>query len=390
MPSFNNTEIAFAHLSDKALRKAYLVFKLISVSWLNKIGTWLLELGLALKLPVKGIIRHTIFDQFCGGESIEDCEKTIQLLAKYNIKTILDYSVEGKQSEEDFDSCFRQSFRSIERAKRDKNIPFSVIKLTAVIPFELLEKKSAGEAFTEAEALAFERGKERIRKISEQSHSAGIPLMVDAEESWIQGAIDDIILEMMQAYNKDRVIIFNTLQMYRHDRLAYLKQLLDIAKKEQFKLGIKMVRGAYMEKERARAKQLDYPSPIQADKESTDEDFNVGLKFCIDHIEHIALCCGTHNEESSLLLTELLQKHGLQADHPHIYFSQLLGMSDHISYNLSIERFNVAKYVPYGPIKEVMPYLIRRAEENSSISGQTGRELSLIISERKRRRSQKA
>ena len=389
MLNFNDTQIAFANKSNQRLRKAYYLFRLVSVPWLSKVAISLLQVSISMRLPVKGIIRATVFEHFCGGENIKDSESRIQELAKYNVKTILDYSVEGKQSEEDFDQFLGKAMETVDRAKIDKHIPFCVFKATALIPFDLLKRQSNGKAFSEKEAADYTRGKERVNALCQYAYEAQIPILIDAEESWIQDAIDEIALNMMQKYNREKTIVYNTAQMYRHDRLAYIKNLHSRAIEEKFYLGLKIVRGAYMEKERERALRKAYADPIQRDKGATDRDFNEAIKFCVDHLERIALCLGTHNEESSLLLAQLMSQKGIAENHPQIYFSQLLGMSDHISFNLAKEQYNVAKYVPYGPIKEVMPYLIRRAEENTSISGQTGRELGLIVEELKRRKKSK-
>lgn len=385
MVDFNNTKIAFLQKSNTELRKAYLLFKMIGVKWLNKLGTQALNLALKLRLPVKSIVKQTVFEHFCGGESIEDCEDRIQLLARQNVKTILDYSVEGKQADEDFDHTLGKAVASIERASKDRNIPFCVSKLTGLIPFKVLEKVSAGAELTDEEGLAFVKGRNRVDIICQKAYNSNIPYLIDAEESWIQPAIDEIALIMMYRYNQERPIVYTTAQLYRHDRLEYIKNLYQQSIEENFFVGIKIVRGAYIEKERDRAAKMGYEDPIQPDKEATDRDFNAAIEFCLEHADRIALCCGTHNEESSLLLAETMKKHGMANDDPRIYFSQLLGMSDHISFNLSKENYNVAKYMPYGPVIEVMPYLIRRAEENTSIAGQTGRELSLIKAEMERR-----
>jgi proline dehydrogenase len=386
MPDFSNTKIAFANKSDQQLKKAYLVFTLISIGWLNKLGIKLVQLALFLRLPVKQAIKKTIFEQFCGGESIEDCENRIQELAQFNVKTILDYSVEGKQTDKDFDHSLGKAVASVERASKDATVPFCVIKLTGLMPFDLLKKVSAGEHLSEEENLQYLQGRNRVDIICQYAHNAGIPIMIDAEESWIQEAIDAIALIMMHRYNQEHAIVYNTAQMYRHDRLDYIKKLYQQAVDENFYIGIKIVRGAYMEKERARAARKGYPSPIQPNKEATDRDFNAALEYCSNNREKVAICCATHNEESTLYMTQLMKERSLPEDHPGIYFSQLLGMSDHISFNLAKERYNTAKYVPYGPVKEVMPYLIRRAQENTSIAGQTGRELTLIRKEMERRK----
>jgi len=385
MLDFNNTEIAFANKSDARLKRAYLVFQLISIGWLNKLAIGSLQIAMFLRFPVKGMIRATVFQQFCGGESIESSEDRIREIGNYNVKTILDYSAEGKDEEEDFDKTEAMLLRSIEKAKEDEMIPFSVFKVTGLMSFGLLEMLNSKTELNEKENAAYQRAHQRIEKICLRSFEVGIPVMIDAEESWIQDAIDEIALQMMRKHNTEKAIVFNTAQMYRHDRLAYIKELHELAQKERFKIGIKVVRGAYMEKEREKANEKGYPSPIQPDKASTDKDYDLAIAYCIDHLEDISLCAGTHNEESSRKLAELMDQKGIAHNDQRVYFSQLLGMSDHISFNLAKANYNVAKYVPYGPIKEVMPYLIRRAQENTSVKGQTGRELKLIAEELKRR-----
>jgi len=385
MVTFNNTKIAFENKSNAQLKKAFWLFKLMGVNWLTKIGAPLLKLALYLKLPVKGMVKVTVFEQFCGGESIEDCEARIQELSQFNVKTILDYSAEGKETDEDFDLSMGKAVASIERARKDTNVPFCVFKVTALMPFDVLEKVSANEELSEQETLDYQKGRNRIDIICQNAFNGGIPLMIDAEESWIQDAIDEIALIMMHRYNREGAVVYNTAQMYRHDRLDYLKQLYKQSVDESFYIGMKVVRGAYMEKERERAAKKGYPSPIQPDKVATDTDYNLAITFCVEHLDKIAICCGTHNEASSQLLTELIDTKGINRDDKRLFFSQLLGMSDHISFNLSKKDYNVAKYVPYGPVSEVMPYLIRRADENTSIAGQTGRELRLIQEELDRR-----
>lgn len=386
MLDFNNTEIAFANKSDSRLKKAYLVFKLISIGWLNKIAISSLNVALWLKLPVKSVIRATVFQQFCGGETIEDCEDRILELGQFNVKTILDYSVEGKETNKDFDHTLGRAVAAIERSNKDSNVPFCVFKVTGLMPFHILEKVSAQKEMSEEETEVYLKGRNRVDIICQNAFNAGIPVMIDAEESWIQDAIDEIALIMMHRYNQERPIVYNTAQMYRHDRLTYLKQLHKQSIEEKFYVGMKIVRGAYMEKERARAMEMGYADPIQPNKAATDADYNLAMEFCIDHLDRIALCAGTHNEESNIYLTELMKAKGIEHDHPRVHFSQLLGMSDHISFNLAKANYNVTKYVPYGPIKEVMPYLIRRAQENTSVKGQTGRELRLIAEELRRRK----
>ena len=384
--SFENTEIAFQSKSTKQLNKSYWLFKLVSNNTLVKVSPFLLKIAFALRLPIKGLIKQTIFEQFCGGESIENCDKRIQSLAKFNIGTILDYSVEGKSIEDDFNRVTKETTQTILKAKENDNIPFAVFKISGLARLELLEKVSNSKMeLNKEEKKEFKRVKERINLICTTAYKNNVRLFIDAEESWIQDAIDEIVISMMRKYNSERAIVFNTLQMYRWDRLAFLKQSYADAENGNYFLGLKIVRGAYLEKERERAKKMGYPSPIQKDKESCDNDYNLALRFCMNHIDKIALCAGTHNEQSSILLTQLMEENNILKNDQRVYFSQLLGMSEHISFNLSNNEYNVAKYMPYGPIKDVLPYLIRRAEENTSIAGQTGRELSLIIKEKKRR-----
>jgi proline dehydrogenase len=385
MVSFDNTKIAFQSKSDAELSRSFWLFKLIGNPTLVKLGAK--TAPIALNLGFKGLFKATIFKQFVGGEDIHDCEKTIQQLGKYNIGTILDYSVEGKESEVDFDNCLHETLETIEKAKNSKHIPFCVFKVTGLARFDLLVKVSAKENLSSSEKAEWERVQQRVEKICKTASDAKQPIFIDAEESWIQAAIDALTNKNMEAFNKSEVIVYNTYQLYRHDRLAYLKQTVEQAKTAGFKVGAKLVRGAYMEKERKRAEEMNYVSPIQATKENSDKDYDAALTYCLEQLAHMAICAGSHNEQSSLCLTQLMDKHAIPHQDKRVYFSQLLGMSDHISYNLSQDGFNVAKYVPYGPIKEVMPYLIRRAQENTSVKGQTGRELSLIIKEKKRRKA---
>ncbi len=381
--SFENTENAFKGKSNYELNRSYWLFKLISSPSLVKIGA--ATAPLALNMGFKGIFKKTIFKQFVGGETIQDCAKAIQELSIYNVGTILDYSVEGKESEEDFNHCCTETIETIHRSQHDKHIPFCVFKVTGLARFALLEKISASKNLLPEEQEEWKKAKERVTKICAAAHQAQKPIFIDAEESWIQQAIDDLCDENMMAFNKEKAIVYNTFQLYRKDRLAFLHRSLEKARKNNYFLGAKLVRGAYMEKERLRAEEHHYPSPIQDNKTNTDQDYNKALEFCLQHIDKISICAGTHNEDSSMLLVQLMEKSGLKNNDNRIYFSQLLGMSNHISFNLSLSGYNVAKYVPYGPIKEVMPYLIRRAQENTSVKGQTGRELSLIIKEKKRR-----
>jgi len=387
MVSFDNTQVAFQSKTNKDLKRAYWLFKIIASPTIVKIGKFFTNLALKIGLPIRKPVKATIFKQFCGGETIEECAETIKHLGSFQVGTILDYSVEGKTSDEDFDKTVDIIISTINRAKNDKNIPFAVFKVTGIARFDLLEKASNKQhKLTEKEQKEIQVIINRIDKIAKTAYDAKVPLFIDAEETWIQDAIDTWTFDMMLKYNKEEAIIYNTLQMYRHDRLEFLKDCFELAKKNKVFYGVKLVRGAYMEKERERAANMNYPSPIQPNKDSTDFDYNAALKFIVKHAAVFALCAGSHNEESSLILTQLLKENNISPDNKHFYFAQLLGMSDHISYNLSDAGFQVAKYVPFGPVKEVMPYLLRRADENTSVAGQTGRELSLIIKELERRK----
>jgi proline dehydrogenase len=387
MISFDNTEIAFKSKSDKDLKKAYWLFKIVGNPSMVKMGKTMTNFSLKAKLPIKGIIKNTIFHQFCGGETISDCANTIKQLGDFGIGTILDYSIEGKTSEEDFDATVKEIVATIEEAKNSKHIPFGVFKVTGISRFDILEKANPSDAkLTESEQKELAAVINRVDIICKAGFEAGIPVFIDAEETWIQDTIDRICVQMMKKYNLEKAIVYNTAQMYRHDRLEFLKKEIKDAREGNYFYGIKLVRGAYMEKERDRAAQKGYPSPIQPTKEASDTDFNKALELIIDNIDVISLCAGTHNEDSSNYLADLITKKGLANDDSRIYFAQLLGMSDHISYNLAFNKYRVAKYVPFGPIEEVMPYLLRRADENTSVAGQTSRELRLIMSERNRRK----
>lgn len=387
--SFENTEIAFKSKSNADLQRAYWLFKLISINPLVKFGSYATNFALKIGLPIQGIIKNTIFKHFCGGQNISDCETAIQHLASYNVHTILDYSVEGEDTETDFNVTCEEILRTIQRAQKDKHIPFSVFKVTGLGRFELLQKINAKEKLNDQENKEFESVKHRIDRICKACFESDLQVLIDAEYSWIQDIIDDLALEMMQKYNRQKPIVFNTYQLYRHDKLSSLKNDFQLAQNKEFYLGAKLVRGAYMELERDRAEEKEYPSPIQATKEASDQDYNEALLFCLDHLDRIAFMAGTHNEESSRLLAVEIDKRNLPHNHPGIYFAQLLGMSDNLSFNLSASGYNVAKYMPYGPVKAVMPYLLRRAQENTSVHGQTSRELNLIIKEIERRKQSK-
>lgn len=383
---FENTSIAFESKTTQELKKAYWLFRMISAKWMVNAGKFFTQVCFSLHLPIKGIIKATLFKQFVGGESIEDCEPVIQQLWKYQIGTILDYSVEGKEDEQSFNASLQEIIRTFDKASGDDRIPFCVFKVTGLARQELLEKVSSGNTLSNNELQEWERICKRVDAICKKSLDTNQPVFIDAEETWIQPAIDQLAWEMMLKYNRQQILIYNTVQLYRHDRLEYLKNLHQQAQKNSIKIGLKLVRGAYMEKERARAESQNYPDPIHPTKSATDSDFNAAIEYCINHLEDIAFCSGSHNEASAYWLIQLMQTQNIPSNHPNIWFAQLLGMSDHISFNLAKAGFNVAKYVPYGPVKDVVPYLIRRAEENTSVKGQMGRELSLIIRELKNRR----
>jgi proline dehydrogenase len=381
--SFNNTEVAFAHKSNAELRKARLLFQSFNYPILIKYGPSLAASVIDVLSPVKTLIKRTLFAQFCGGESIEDCSKAISTLTANKIGTILDYSVEGEETEEVFDYTCKEVILTIVKASEDrKNIPFSVFKTTGIGRIDLLTKVNAGESINEAEQAEFERLKVRFSRICKAASEHDVRLFVDAEDSWIQDVIDDLTYDAITLYNKEKAIIFNTVQCYRTGRVAHIQRKLS---ELNCYLGFKLVRGAYMEKERERASKMGYESPIQPDKAGSDKEYNDAIALCVEHIDRVSICAGTHNEDSALYLVDLMEKKNIAKFHPHIYFAQLLGMSDHISFNLAHAGYNVAKYVPYGPVKAVLPYLSRRAQENSSVKGQVGRELSLISQELKRR-----
>ena len=387
MKQFNNTEIAFRSKSNQDLNRAYWLFKIIGYPSIVKIGKGFTTFALKSHLPINGIIRSTIFKQFCGGETINECEKVTSELYSYRIGTILDYSVEGKTSDEDFEKTTKEIIATILKAKGNPAIPYAVFKVTGIATFSILEKyNNLDNELSENDKIAFQGIFSRVDRICKAAFDNEVPVFIDAEETWIQDTIDPLCVSMMNKYNKEKAIVFNTLQMYRHDRIVFLENAIQDAKQNGYHYGIKLVRGAYMEKERERAIQFGYPSPIQATKMDTDSDYNKALEIIIENIAILALCAGTHNEESSSFLADLIEKKGLTKEDKRIYFAQLLGMSDHISYNLSNANYNVAKYVPYGPISEVLPYLLRRADENTSVAGQTGRELSLLTIEKQRRK----
>jgi proline dehydrogenase len=348
-------------------------------------GQWLSQVAIRLHLPVKGLIKATIFKQFCGGEDIAESLRTAQLLAASGVGTILDHSVEGQDDEAGLDHTVTEVLRTIAVARERTDIPFCVFKPSGISRSQLLADVSAGKALGSTEQAEWGRVQQRMERLCSTAAAAEVRLMVDAEESWLQPAIDALVEAMMARFNRERAVIYNTVQLYRHDRLAFLKESHRRALEGGYHLGVKLVRGAYMEKERERAAAQGYPSPIHADKAAVDRDYDAAVAYCLDHVDRIAFMAGTHNERSSLALAGALVDRGLLVSDQRICFGQLLGMSDNISYNLAAAGYNVAKYVPYGPVREVLPYLIRRAAENTSVKGQTGRELGLIMAERKRR-----
>lgn len=384
--NLNDTATAFASKSDGELERKYWMFRMMNSPLLTDIGTKTAEFGLSFGLPIKGLIKETIFRQFCGGETIAECERVIQNLGRSNIGTILDYSVEGKKEEAVFEQTKAEILRTIKRAAGDPKLPFSVFKVTGIARFELLEKISADSRLSEIEQAEWQKAKARVREICEYAASVNQPVFIDAEESWIQDAIDWLTTEMMRLFNREKALVFNTLQMYRHDRLEFLKKSHAEARAGGFRLAVKLVRGAYMEKERERAAELGYASPIQPDKASTDRDFNAAVAYCLENIEEISVVNASHNEQSIQLLARLMREKNLPNNDERVHFSQLFGMSDNLSYVLASEGYNVSKYVPYGPVKDALPYLIRRAKENTAVVGQMSRELDLINQEIKRRK----
>lgn len=385
--NFDNTATAFSYKSTADLRRANFIFSLVNHPWMSGLATGLVRLALNLGLPVEEIIRRTAFNHFCGGISIRDSEKVIANLAAYKVSTILDYSVEGEKSEAGFDATMEETLQTIALAKTSKHIPFAVFKVTGLASVELLEKIQSAASLTELENAAWERVQSRVNSICSAGAAAGIPVLIDAEETWIQEPIDKLAYDMMQRFNKDRAIVYNTYQMYCTRSLSNLKSAFHDAAMHQYYLGAKLVRGAYMEKERERAADMGYDSPIHPSKEATDTAYNQALNFCLDNKQRIYLMSGSHNDYSNYYLVDLMGLHGLAANDPRVWFAQLYGMSDNISFNLAGAGYNVAKYLPYGPVRSVMPYLFRRAQENTSVAGQSSRELRLIREELRRRRN---
>ena len=383
---FNNTAVAFSLKSDTELERAYFLFKLIESEPLVKIGTAVTNFALKAHLPVEGLIRSTVFDHFCGGVNEVDCLSVVDRMFTKGVSSVLDYSVEGKEEEAQFDAALEMTIRTIDFAKERLAIPFAVFKPTGFGRFALYEKLGEGKTLTASEQEEWNRVVARFEKVCQIAFDKDVALLIDGEESWMQDAADDLVAKMMKKFNKQKAVIFNTLQMYRWDRLDYLKKLHAEAKVEGFHIGMKLVRGAYMEKENKRAEEKGYPTPICASKQATDENYDAAVSYMLDNIDVMAVFAGTHNENSSYQLMQLMHEKGIAKNDIRVFFGQLYGMSDNISYNLAANGYNVAKYLPFGPVRDVMPYLIRRAEENTSVAGQTSRELTLIKKERERRK----
>lgn len=383
---FENTAIAFALKSDSELERAYFLFKMISNEPLVKMGSVITNFAIKAHLPVEGLIRATVFDHFCGGVNERDCLPVVDKMWQKGVCSVLDYSVEGKEEEDPFDTATEIILTILDFVKEKEAIPYAVFKPTGFGRFALYQKVSEKKELTKEEQAEWQRVINRFDKVCKKAHELEVSLLIDGEESWMQDAADDLAEDMMRKYNKKKRIVFNTLQTYRWDRLPYLKSLHERAEKEGFKIGIKVVRGAYMEKENDRAKEKGCISPICKTKVETDENFNATIEYMIDNLDTLSIFSGTHNEDSCYRLMKLMADKGIDKNNEHVWFGQLYGMSDHISFNLAANGYNVAKYLPFGPVRDVMPYLIRRADENTSVAGQTSRELTLLKKERKRRK----
>ena len=385
---FEDTRTAFSIKSNRDLRRAHILFKLISYPILVKIGNPVIKVFSAFRIPIGWIVKPTAFKHFVGGETLEDCQPAVEKLKTANVYSILDYSIEGKETDKAIEEALQETLRAVKNAGSNPDIPFAVFKPTAFGTHHSLEVLSGRGTPDEKIHKEGEKFRTRIGQLCKTAHENDIPIMIDAEDTYIQNFIDEVVMDMMRKYNKEKTIVYNTYQMYRHDRIGILEADIKAARDEKFFLGAKFVRGAYMERERARAEKMNYPDPIQPDRESTDRDYNLALKISMDNLDVVSIFNGTHNEFSSMYLAELMIEQKVDSTDKRIWFSQLYGMSEHISFNLAAAGFNVAKYVPYGPVRFVLPYLMRRVEENSSVKGQTGRELSLIKKERQRRKSQ--
>lgn len=386
---FNDTQVAFALKTDTELERAYFLFKMIDNEPLVRIGTAVTNFALKAHLPVESLIRATVFDHFCGGTTEEDCLTVVDKMFTKGVSSVLDYSVEGKEEEEQFDAALEMTIKTIEFARERKAIPFAVFKPSGLGRFYLYEKIGEKHPLTHEEQKEWNRVVARFDLICKTAHDKDVALLIDAEESWMQDAADELVTDMMRKYNKKKAIVFNTLQLYRWDRLDYLKKIHKQAKAEGFFIGMKIVRGAYMEKENNRSEEMGYTTPICESKEATDINYDTTMTYMMDNLDIMSIFAGTHNESSSYKLMELMQTKGISKNDNRIWFGQLYGMSDNISFNLAAYGYNVAKYLPFGPVRDVMPYLIRRAEENTSVAGQTSRELNMLKIERERRKHNK-
>ncbi|MCD6556535.1 MAG: proline dehydrogenase family protein [Bacteroidales bacterium] len=389
MIDFKNTEKAFVSKSNRDMKKALVLYKVMASPFITRIAKILTQFALAIHFPVNWIVKPTIYNLFVGGETIDECNPTVKLIGNYGVKSILDYSVEGKESIEDIEKALAETLHSIENAGKFENIPFAVFKPTAFTSSHILTKASSDEELTEEEKIEAQNFKNRVKILCQKAYDVDVPILIDAEDSWYQNFIDETVDAMMLLFNKEKAIVFNTWQMYRKDRLENLKKTYEKAKEGGYFLGTKFVRGAYMEKERERAEEMGYESPIHETKEDTDKAYNDALRFSFEHRDIVSTFNGTHNEESTLLLVELMKENNIEKTDKRFWFSQLFGMSDNLSFNLGAAGYNVSKYLPYGPVKHVLPYLFRRAEENTSVKGQTSRELVLIHQEIKRRKQNK-
>ena len=385
MINFQDTKIAFERKSNGDLRKTAWLFTMMSKPLLVNIGSKLTIFGLNMGLPIKGLIKNTIFEQFCGGTTLENCKNTIEALAEYKVETVLDYGAEAKESEADFDLTLSEFLKVVDFAAVNNAVEIISAKVTGIARFDILEKVTANKTLSSEEQISWNDTVNRLDKLCKTAFEKKVAIFIDAEESWIQAAIDDLTDLMMERYNKESVIVYNTFQMYRHDRLDFLKKSFHKASEKGYLLGAKLVRGAYMEKERERAQRLGYPSPIQPDKASTDKDYNLAITFCIENYQRIASVVASHNQISTEMQIDLMEKNAIEKSNHHLGFCQLYGMSDNLTFNLAKAGYRVSKYVPFGPIKDVIPYLIRRAQENSSVNGEVGRELKMIKEEIKRR-----
>ena len=383
--SFSDSSVAFQDKSDKELKLSYLLFWAISKPYLVSFLSFITKFSLFLHLPIEWVIKQTVYKQFCGGETLKETEKVIQALQKQNIGAILDYSLEGENNETRFEEATKELIELIEYASKNSNIPFTCMKISGIAKNEILEKVSSNKLLSDKEKNAYNKIIDRLNRICTKSFELGIPVYIDAEESWIQPAIDSLTETMMEKYNKNKALVFCTLQMYRHDRNSYFDELLNKARANNFKLGVKIVRGAYLEKENLRAKTFNYPTPINQTKQKTDSEYNLAIEKAIKNYDIVELCAGTHNEKSCLLVTQLMDEYNIASNDKKIWLSQLYGMSDHISYNLAKANYNVTKYLPFGPVKSTIPYLLRRAKENTAIAGQMGQELAKITEEINRR-----